>query len=374
MDAVLTAMVEDKIGPGEQSRLLIQIAREYLQYDYCFALRSPAIALYWALSALNPEDGQGVVLSALAPRYCGQVLRELRLTPVYADAAPGSAVISPETINAAIDRKPEGVVVRCILASHTLGYVPDMPAIAQLGLPVIEDCSQSYGTMIGAARAGSFGVFTILGLEEHDMLTSGGGALLYAVNRRDAAVLRNQEPPLPEYSLPDLNAAMAVVQFKEYNRNSEKRREIAQAYTQSALRTRHKRFVQPEIADPGALGSESGAADSVLAAQSDAASEGVNGASQNAVRENSGEQNTVEYNNYAFPLILETGMKDVKAYAKRKDIAVESAFEDTLVGSIPPELCPEAYSLSLRTALFPLYPRLGAAEIGKVAKLIMTLP
>jgi dTDP-4-amino-4,6-dideoxygalactose transaminase len=168
---------------------------------------------------------------------------------------------------------------------------------------------------------------------------------------------------------------MAVVQFKEYNRNSEKRREIARAYTQSALRTRHKRFVQPEITG---LGAEPGTADAGMAAQDGAASDGVNGASQNAGQtapgEDSGEQNTVEYNTYAFPLILETGMKDVKAYARRKDIAVESAFEDTLVGSIPPELCPEAYSLSLRTALFPLYPRLGAAEIGKVAKLIMTLP
>jgi dTDP-4-amino-4,6-dideoxygalactose transaminase len=235
--------------------------------------------------------------------------------------------------------------------------------------------------MIGAVRAGSFGVFTILGLEERDMLTSGGGALLYAVNRRDAAVLRNQEPPLPEYSLPDLNAAMAVVQFKEYNRNSEKRREIAQAYTQSALRTRHKRFVQPEITDLGALGLDAGssalgAAGAADSGAASAASGGVNGAGQNAAGDDSGEQNTVEYNNYAFPLILETGMKDVKAYAKRKDIAVESAFEDTLVGSgaIPPELCPEAYSLSLRTALFPLDPRLGAAETGKVAKLIMTLP
>jgi hypothetical protein len=43
-------------------------------------------------------------------------------------------------------------------------------------------------------------------------------------------------------------------------------------------------------------------------------------------------------------------------------------------GAVPPALCPEAYSLSLRTALFPLYPRLGAAETGKVAKLIAALP
>lgn len=329
MDAVLTAMVADKIGPGEQARFLIQIAKEYLQYDYCLALRSPAIALRFALAALGMEDGQGVVISALSPRYYAQALEELRLTPLYADVLPGTVCMGPETIEAALARRGE-TVVRGIAVNHTLGFTADMAGIMQMGLPVIEDCSQSFGTRLGEAPAGSFGTFTILGLEERDMLTSGGGALLYSVNRRDASVLRGQ-PPLPEYSLPDLNAAMAVVQFKECARNLEKRKEISQSYIQSALRTRHKRFIQREDA---------------------------------------------EYNCYAFPLILETGMKDVKAYAKKKEIAVESAFEDTLAGSgaVSGELCPEAYSLSLRTALFPLYPRLSAAEAGRVAKLIMTLP
>jgi dTDP-4-amino-4,6-dideoxygalactose transaminase len=328
MDAVLTALVEDKVGPGEQAKLLIQIAKEQIQYDFCLALRSPAIALYMALRALNLEEGQGVAVSALSPRYYGEVIRELRLKPVYCDAAPGAAGISPETLQTALSR--EGAAVRCVVAHHTLGYVPDMAALARVGLPVIEDCSQSYGTVQGENRAGSFGVFTILGLEERDMLTAGGGALLYAVNRRDASVLRGAAP-LSENSLPDMNAAMAVIQFREAARNLEKRREIAAVYTQAALRTRHNRFVQ---------------------------------------------QGEWEYNNYAFPLILETGMKDVKAYARRKEIVVENAFGDTLAGSgeVPPGLCPEAYSLSLRTALFPLYPRLGAAETEKVAKLIMTLP
>ncbi|MDR2743257.1 MAG: DegT/DnrJ/EryC1/StrS family aminotransferase [Treponema sp.] len=329
MDAVLTALVEDKVGPGEQAKLLVQIAKEQLQYDFCLALRSPAIALYMALRALNLEEGQGVVISALSPRYYGEVIRELRLKPAYCDVAPGTAGISPETIQAVLSREGEGPA-RCIVVNHTLGYVPDMTAIGRMGFPVIEDCSQSYGTAIGESRAGSFGVFTILGLEERDMLTAGGGSLLYAVNRRDAAVLRGIAL-LSENSLPDMNAAMAVIQFREAARNMEKRREIAAIYTQAAQRTRHNRFVQ---------------------------------------------QGEWDYNNYAFSLILETGMKDVKAYARRKEIVVESAFGDTLVGSgeVPSGLCPEAYSLSLRTALFPLYPRLGASETEKVAKLIMTLP
>jgi dTDP-4-amino-4,6-dideoxygalactose transaminase len=149
-----------------------------------------------------------------------------------------------------------------------------------------------------------------------------------------------------------MNAAMGVIQFKEYGRNREKRREIAATYTQAAQRTRHKRFVQPDLTIP-----EDQPVEGEGEEQDSAAAMG-------------------EYNNYTFSLILETGMKDVKAYAKKKDIEVESAFDHTLIaaGAVAPELCPEAYSLSLRTALFPLYPRLSATEVQKVAKLIMTLP
>jgi dTDP-4-amino-4,6-dideoxygalactose transaminase len=329
MDAVLTAMVEDRIGPGEQGRGLVQTAKDYLAFDYCLSLRSPAIALYFALKSLGLEEGRGVILSALSPRYYLQVIEELRLKPVYCDVSAASPCMGPQTVADAMGRDPGNS--RCILAHHTLGYIPDMPAIAELGLPVIEDCSLSFGSRLGEAPPGSFGVFALLGLEERDMLTAGGGALLYAAKHRDASVLRALGELPPEYCLPNMNAAMAAVQFKESARNLEKRKDIAQAYLQASLRCRHRRFIQ---------------------------SDGL------------------EYNNYAFPLILETGMKDVKAYAKRKEIAVESAFEASLMGCglVPRALCPEAYSLSLRTVLFPLYPRLGASASGKVAKLIGTLP
>jgi dTDP-4-amino-4,6-dideoxygalactose transaminase len=387
MDAVLTAMVEDKIGPGDQARLLIQIAKERLRFDYCLALRSPAIALHLALKALNLEDGWGVLISALSPRYYRQVIEDLRLRPVYCDVTGDTPLISRKTVEEALAGKNPEVEIRCIVLHHTLGFVPDTASIAELGIPVIEDRSQSYGAGFleetgkpadsgeavpqrdspraprEAGPGGVSGVFTILGLEERDMLTSGGGALVYAANRRDGSALRNCGDLPPEYSLPDMNAAMAVIQFRESVRNLEKRLEIARIYTQSAQRTRHRRFVQ---GDEG------------------------------------------QYNNYAFPLVLETGLKDVKAYARKKDIAVESAFENTLAGfalasaeggealfpsglpasaeggaiegegkspaSRVKDLCPEAYSLSLRTVLFPLYPRLSSSEVERISKLIVTLP
>ena len=351
MDAVLTAMVEDRIGPGEYSRLLIQTAKESLRFDFALALRSPATALKLALTALELEEGDGVLISALSPRYYSYVLSELRLTPLYCDVSFSFPCINRDSVEKALAVVPGGIKPRCIVLHHTLGFVPDTASVAGLGFPIIEDISQSFShtstdetsvSAVGMAEtpgAGDsaqtnkqvHGTFTILGLEERDVLTSGGGALLFSVIRKDSAALKAQSNIPPEYCLPDINAALAAVQFRAAVRNLQKRNEIAKVYMQASLRTRHKRFVP------------------------------LDGA---------------EYNNYAFPLVLETGVKDVTAYARKKEIIIENAFEQSLAGAGISDsvLCPVSYSLSLRTVLFPIYPRLPSRDVERVSKLITTLP
>jgi dTDP-4-amino-4,6-dideoxygalactose transaminase len=351
MDAVLTTMVEDRVGPGEHTQFLIHIAKEYFGFDYCLALRSPVFALQLALEALlskrsNEENqladdksshledsgeekvpkGRGVVISALSPLYYDRVIRSLGLYPLYCDTADDSPLMAEEKITSLLAAKPLSIIFH-----ETLGYLPEAERLSGLGIPVIEDCSQSAGTAIGEKKAGSFGTLTVCGLEEKDMITAGGGVLLFASNRRDAALLRSLDELSPEYLLPDLNAAMAAVQLRESAKNLGRRKELADVFVHGSLQTRHKRFHEAE---------------------------------------------GLEYNNYAFSLVLESGTKDVKAYAKRKEIEVEEAFDSTLAGSgaIPSAQCPCASSLALRTVLFPLYPRLGAQAAERVAKLVMTLP
>jgi len=356
MDAVLTVMVEEKIGPGEQNRLLIQTAKEQLSFDYALALRSPAVALHLALKALNVQSGQIVVLSALSPRYYLQVLQDLQLTPLYCDVTYDFPCMNRELIEKTIERKADENIkteqngslagsaaqICAIILHHTLGFIPDTPAIADLGIPIIEDISQSYGSWFKPDKNESnekdnfqpsfiHSKFTILGLEERDMLTSGGGALLFAMNRKDGTLLRNFAGITNEYCLPDINSALAVVQFKEAQRNAERRRDIAEIFIQASLplasRTKHKRFISNN-----------------------------------------------QYCNYSFSLILETGLKDVITYAKKKEIEMGNAFENTIASANSCPNCPVSSSLVLRTVLFPLYPRLRSSDVERISRLIMTLP
>lgn len=76
MDAVLTCMVDEKIGPGEMTRHLVQSVKEFFSVDGAFAFRSPAIALKYVFKAFGLEPGTGVIISALAPLWQLQAVEE----------------------------------------------------------------------------------------------------------------------------------------------------------------------------------------------------------------------------------------------------------------------------------------------------------
>jgi dTDP-4-amino-4,6-dideoxygalactose transaminase len=149
------------------------------------------------------------------------------------------------------------------------------------------------------------------------------------MNKKDGISLRNYTGIADEYCLPDINAALAVVQFREVARNIKKRSEIVRVYVQASLRTRHARFVSLK--------------------------EGEN-------------------NYYSFSLVLETGLKDVITYSKKKEILLENAFEKTIAAAGLCDNCPVSNSLAMRTVLFPMYPRLRSVDVERVSRLIMTLP
>lgn len=335
MDAVLTQLVDEKPGPGEQTERLIQIAKENLQFDNAVALRSPASALCRAVCYYKSDtpEKDAALVSALSPLYYASAIKSAGMELCFCDVEEGSPVVSADAVRAAVaEAVGRGLNVRVLVLHETLGFLPDMSAIAETGIPFIEDCSASAGGSFDGAAAGSFGALAVLGLEERDLLTAGGGALLFACERRNAAVLRSVAELPPEYMLPDMNAAMAVVQFRETRRNAEKRAMLAGLYTDAALRAgRHKL---------------------------------------------PGRSEKFEYNNYAFSLVLETGMKDVAVYAGKKGVEVENAFFGCLAASalVPPDICPHARSLALRTMRFPLYPGIAEDDARQIARLIQTLP
>ena len=337
MDAVLTCMVDEKIGPGELNAKLITQIKEFIKCDGAVALRSPAIALKYALMSMGLEANSKVMVSALAPAWQYQSLVSMGFEPLVLDVDEINGLVNEQIINEGI--KQGGKV---LLLHETEGILPNLDKIVKLGVPIIEDVSQSAGSafsMIGEddsaqqqKMAGTFGVYSILGLEERDVITAGGGAVLISPGRREWIVLKKyvDEAPLTDL-LPDINAALAWVQVKEFARNEKTRKELFAMYQQACFIGRHKMYAR----------------------------ENENGSTA-----------------CSFPLVLSSSYKDVKQYAAKKDIEINLAYENSII-ALKDELsetCIHAKSLYLRCVHIPLYPRLTHAESSKIIKVLSSLP
>lgn len=360
MDAVLTCLVEEKVGPGEMVVRLEKKVSEFFGVPAAVALRSPAIALEMALQLLQLPSQAKVALSALAPCWQYIVLKRLNYIPLVLDVDRQTALVTLNEVERAIS---EGAQV--LLLHETLGNVPSLDFFCHVGIPIIEDISQSAGaeflnpeesveqtepTVASSSesdaqaidtnvstdnqmrrKAGTHGVFTILGLEEHDMLTGGGGAILFVSDKRNVGPLKKVASELPSTDrLPDINAALGFVQLKNAKKNREIKRTMETAFRRALLSTKHTAFVfAQEIVNPV----------------------------------------------FSFPIVLERGFKEVERYTQKKQIEIALAFTDSVVAYCGETLtaCENAKSLLLRTVLFPLYPRLGT-KVELVGKVISTLP
>lgn len=337
MDAVLTCMVEEKTGPGEMNLRLVELIQKTFEVSGAVALRSPALALKYALHALGFDDRIGVMISALAPDWQYSAVCDAGCDPIVLDVAPDELFPTSDTIK-------DGMVKggRVLLLHETCGFMPDMLSILETGVSVIEDISQSAGAFLTLEdtekKAGSFGVFTILGLEQDDLLTAGGGAVLFAAKDRNWSALKSILSGIPSTDrLPDINAALGFIQLKELTRNEEKRRELRELYTRSLLQSRHKLLTQK-------------------------------GEGQCAV--------------YSFPVLLSSGLKDVSQYAQKKEIEIAPVFAQSVIAIRGGEDCEDenirncrnAASMALRCVNFPLYPRLGQKQVEKITKVLATMP
>jgi len=338
MDAVLTCMVDEKIGPGELNSKLIQQVKDFIKCDGAVALRSPAIALKYALKSLGIENNSKIMISALAPAWQYQALIDLNLEPLVLDVEETTGNVNAEIVKAGMNDGGKVLVLH-----EAEGILPDFEGILELGIPVIEDISMSAGSSIPVVdengnatearnKAGTFGVYTILGLEERDVITAGGGAILMAPGRREWIVLKRfvDEAPLTDL-LPDINSALAWVQIKEFNRNETARKELFGLYQRACMIGRHKTLAR-EMEEGSTMS--------------------------------------------CFPLVLATPYKDVKQFAAKKDIEIELAFDNSVI-ALKEELsesCIHAKSLYLRCVHIPLYPRLTHNESAKIVKVLGSLP
>jgi dTDP-4-amino-4,6-dideoxygalactose transaminase len=324
MDTVLGCLVTDSIGPGDYTSKFIKNAKEAFGYEAAIAVRSPAIALQFALVRSGLVRGDKVALSALAPLYHLETIENLGLEPAFIDHDPETCGIM---LGEARDKGCKAMILH-----EALGLLPDAEELGELGMTIIEDMSPALGAYRAGIKAGFLGTFAIYALEQDSPVTTGGGALLFTTVRRESTILRNLAETLtPESVLTDYNAALGIAQLKELQASLERRADLERRFRLEVAKTRHRCFSQQE---EGRMGSCS------------------------------------------FPVLLETGMKEAIIHAKRNGIEALPAFERSIIGreDFPSNGCPGARALALRCVLFPIHEKVGQKDALAIARVLATLP
>ena len=332
MDSVLQTMVNEKIGPGERARAFVQSFCETVQATSGIAFRTYPDCLGFALSAIGVGEGTKVAVSPLSPEIYRTVLQKLGARIVYVDidrttGCPDDVLVAQSGAEVLILYEPFGTLPVRYNEQTTFPETCDYS-----GVKVIEDISQSIGSRVkDECFAGKIGHIVICAMEEDGVVSAGGGAVM-AVRGEAVNAIRGKRPSR-YLTMPDMNAALGMVQLSNLDESCRRRAEILSVYQQSLAKTRHKQF-------------------------------GLNllDFSSNAS---------------AFAVMLDSRPDETVKFASKHDVPVRMAFSDCLFKDMetdPFEVAPVAASYYYRTVEFPLYAFLKPNEIDGISKVISHLP
>jgi dTDP-4-amino-4,6-dideoxygalactose transaminase len=144
---------------------------------HVYACSSGTAAVHAAVAALDPEPGDEIVSSPITDMGALTPILYQGAIPVFADVDPRTSNVTAETIAARLSPK-----TRAIVATHLFGNPCDMGPILELarsrGLPVIEDCAQSFGAAYAGRRTGALGALAAFSLQQGKHITTGEGGLV----------------------------------------------------------------------------------------------------------------------------------------------------------------------------------------------------
>ena len=328
MDSVLSCLVSEKLENSQISKQLCSDICKTIGTDEGFLFKEYRRAIEIVLKSIEAEGRKYVILSPLLPLYYKLSIEEAGLKPLYVDVNPENAFLSFEKLTNAVSNN-EGSI-HSVIVDSPFGCMPEAAKIAELGITLIEDISNSFGASAEERKSGSFGDYIIMNMDPDKIITAGTGTFVAVKSRKNRELF---EKTVLEYSkdifLPDLNAALAVNQVNNLEKIINARNDIASIYSQAVMKTKNKTFMQ------------------------------INNSSNVFT---------------AFPVIAESSTKEIKKYALKKGVEVLDAFPDSIMNKLNIEECPEAKALNMRCIIFPLYPNIGKINAEKIVKIISTLP
>jgi len=179
IEAVATAIRSGTLTSTKGSfvrKLETEFAR-WLGAKHAYACASGTAAVHLAVQAVDPEPGDEIVTTSITDMGALTPILYQGAIPVFADVDARTGNVTAATIEARLAPRTRAVIV-----THLFGNPCDMDPILELararGIPVIEDCAQSFGASYKGRATGTLGAIGTFSLQQGKHITTGEGGLV----------------------------------------------------------------------------------------------------------------------------------------------------------------------------------------------------
>jgi dTDP-4-amino-4,6-dideoxygalactose transaminase len=227
----------------------------FIGTKHAIAVSNGTVALMCIFEGLGLVPGDEVITVGHTFNATVSAILYAGATPVFVDIEPDTYVIDAARIEAAITPR-----TRAICPVHLFGLPADMDMIRAIadrhGLAVVEDACQAHGAEFRGRKVGAFGhgAFSLYGTKN---MTTGEGGLITTDDDRLAdwiRLYRNQgmreryhhEILGYNFRLTDIASAIGLCQLDKLERNTARRRQIAQRYDEAFASLPIKTPITPE--------------------------------------------------------------------------------------------------------------------------------
>ncbi len=241
IEAATRVLKSGRLAQGPEVERFEQEFAEYIGVDHAIAVSNGTVALQCAMSATgisrpsNRSNHRVVHTTAFSFVSSATSIRAVQAQVKFEDIVLSTYGMRPLSYLDVV--QGDGALV-----VHLYGHPAYIPHVG--GLPFVEDCAQSIGSMYNGRKVGSFGDAGAFSFYATKNITSGGEGGMVTTNHQhvaDAARLYRNHGDVWKYQhvvpgtngrMTELQAAVGRVQLRKIDRFTSRRRSNAQYYNE----------------------------------------------------------------------------------------------------------------------------------------------
>lgn len=250
--AVQTVLASHWVGMGPKTAAFEAALAEHLGVRQVIATSSGTAALHLALTALEPDGRNEIIVPSLTFVATVQAIVLAGYTPVFAEVNPQTLTIDCEDVARLLTHK-----TRAVVPVHFAGYPCDLEFLGRLasgaGLDIVSDGAHAFGSTVCGVPIGRQGTATCFSFSANKNITCGEGGAVATQSGVLAARVKKlrflgisqdtwerRTRPKPwhytvdgpgfRYHMSDINAAIGLAQLERLDDFARTRRNITAAY------------------------------------------------------------------------------------------------------------------------------------------------